>query len=213
MMMPTRHQFSAFAPENTPLLRENQYNYLRFNFLNPPVHYPRTHDSNIPEFQHSNCERSELTCDGAIPSGNSVAVFNLLRLGHMSAKADYLTKAERIIKSFSAEIALHPAGHCQLMVALEFALNPNYEVVIVGKPGRNDTAVMLAALRKPFLPEKVVLFRPMDALASKDITAIAPFTLPMAAKNGRATAYVCREFACKLPTTRIDQMLKNLRQN
>jgi len=61
MMMPTRHQFSAFAPENTPLLRENQYNYLRFNFLNPPVHYPRTHDSNIPEFQHSNCERSELT--------------------------------------------------------------------------------------------------------------------------------------------------------
>jgi len=62
MMMPTRHQFSAFAPENTPLLRENQYNYLRFNFLNPPVHYPRTHDSNIPEFQHSNCERSELTC-------------------------------------------------------------------------------------------------------------------------------------------------------
>src|SRR5210317_1400597 len=62
MMMPTRHQFSAFAPENTPLLRENQYNYLRFNFLNPPVHYPRTHDSNIPEFQHSNCQRSELTC-------------------------------------------------------------------------------------------------------------------------------------------------------
>jgi uncharacterized protein YyaL (SSP411 family) len=35
----------------------------------------------------------------------------------------------------------------------------------------------------------------------------------MAAKNGRATAYVCREFACKLPTTSIDQMLKNLRQN
>ena len=64
MMMPTRHQFSAFAPENTPLLRENQYNYLRFNFLNPPVHYPRTHDSNIPEFQHSNCERSELTWTG-----------------------------------------------------------------------------------------------------------------------------------------------------
>ena len=49
--------------------------------------------------------------DGAIPSGNSVAVFNLLRLGHMTGNADYLTKAEHIIKSFSAEIAVHPAGH------------------------------------------------------------------------------------------------------
>jgi uncharacterized protein YyaL (SSP411 family) len=52
----------------------------------------------------------------------------------------------------------------------------------------------------------------MDAFASKHITAIAPFTRSMAAKNGQATAYVCREFACKLPTTRIDQMLENLRQ-
>jgi hypothetical protein len=53
MMMPVRHPFSTFAPENTPLLRENQFNYIRFDSLNPPFHYPRTHDSNIPEFQHS----------------------------------------------------------------------------------------------------------------------------------------------------------------
>ncbi len=157
--------------------------------------------------------RSKTIYDGAIPSGNSVAVFNLLRLGHLTGNTQYLTKAEEIIKSFSAEVAKYPAGHSQLMVALEFALNPNYEVVIVGKPQKNDTIMMLAALRKPFLPEKVVLFRAMDKHASKDITDIAPFTLPMAAKNGRATAYVCQEFACKLPTTSIDQMLENLRQN
>jgi hypothetical protein len=54
MLMPVRHPFSAFAPENTPLLREDQYNYIRFDSLNPPFHYPRTHDSTIPEFQHSN---------------------------------------------------------------------------------------------------------------------------------------------------------------
>jgi len=157
--------------------------------------------------------RSKVIYDGAIPSGNSVAVFNLLRLGHMTGSTDNLTKAERIIKSFAAEVEQHPAGHSQLMVALEFALNPNYEVVIVGQPQKKDTISMLAALRKPFLPEKVVLFRPLDKHASKDITDIAPFTLPMAAKNGQATAYVCLEFACKLPTTSIEQMLENLRQN
>jgi len=42
IMILARHPFSAFAPENTPLLRENQYNYIRFDSLNPPFHYPRT---------------------------------------------------------------------------------------------------------------------------------------------------------------------------
>jgi uncharacterized protein YyaL (SSP411 family) len=99
------------------------------------------------------------------------------------------------------------------MVALEFTLNPNFEVVIVGKQYSNDTASMLAALRKPFLPGKVTLYRPVDQNGAADITSIAPFTLTMAAKNGQATAYVCQDFACKLPTTSIEQMLKDLRQN
>jgi hypothetical protein len=170
-------------------------------------------DPEVAELLNKDFISSKVIYDGAIPSGNSVAVFNLLRLGHMTGKADYLTKSERIIKSLSAEVELHPAGHCQLMVALEFALNPNYEVVIVGKPQRKDTIRMLAALRKPFLPEKVVLYRPVDQNAAAELTAIAPFTLPMAAKDGRATAYVCRENACKLPITNVDQMLENLRQN
>jgi hypothetical protein len=54
MMRPVRHPFSAFAPENSPLLRENQYNHVRFDSLNPPFHYPRTHYSTIPAFQYSN---------------------------------------------------------------------------------------------------------------------------------------------------------------
>jgi uncharacterized protein YyaL (SSP411 family) len=131
----------------------------------------------------------------------------------MTANTRYLTQAEQIIRSFSAEVANYPAGYSQLMVALEFAFNPNYEVVIVGKPLAKDTLTMLTALRKPFLPNKVVLFRPAKPEAAEEVTAIAPFTLPMAAKNGQATAYVCQEFACKLPTTSIDQMLENLRQN
>ena len=155
--------------------------------------------------------RSKQIYDGAIPSGNSVAVFNLFRLGHMTGKDRYWEKAESIIKSFSDSVRQYPTGHSQLMIALEFALNPNYEVVIVGNPRRKDTISMLDALRKPFLPEKVVLFRPTDRKASADINIIAPFTGPMFAKNDRATAYVCREFTCKLPTTSIDQMLENLR--
>ena len=96
------------------------------------------------------------------------------------------------------------------MVALQYLLNPNYEVVIVGRPGADDTRAMLAALRKPFLPGKVVLFRPADNRTAAAITRLAPYTEFMVAQNGRATAYVCTDFVCKLPTTDVSQMLANL---
>jgi hypothetical protein len=51
MMMLVRHPFSTFTPENTPQLRKNQYNYIRFDSLNPPVQYSRTHYSIVPSFQ------------------------------------------------------------------------------------------------------------------------------------------------------------------
>ena len=71
--------------------------------------------------------------------------------------------------------------------------------------------LMIAALRRPFIPEKVVLFRPADKNNARTISAIAPYTRSMATRDGQATAYVCQEFACKLPTTSVNQMLKNLK--
>ena len=72
---------------------------------------------------------------------------------------------------------------------------------------------MLTALRKPFIPQKVVIFRTDDPTTAADIAAISPFTRSMVTRNGQATTYVCQNFACRLPTTSIDQMLKNLRRD
>jgi hypothetical protein len=154
--------------------------------------------------------RSKDIYDGAIPSGNSVAALNLLRLGHMTGNQEYLKKAEEITRAFAGSVNRYPPGHSQLMVALQYALNPNYEVVIVGRTKAKDTRAMLAALRKPFLPGKVVLLRPPDKKAAAEIIRLAPYTEFMVAKNGRATAYVCTNFVCKLPTTDVSQMLANL---
>ena len=43
-----RHPFSAFTPENMPILRENQYNYIRFDTLNPPKKSPEFWESVKP---------------------------------------------------------------------------------------------------------------------------------------------------------------------
>jgi uncharacterized protein YyaL (SSP411 family) len=154
--------------------------------------------------------RNKAIYDGAIPSGNSVAALNLLRLGHITGREDYLKKAEEISRAFSESVHRYPAGHAHLMMALDYALNPNYEVVIVGRPAAKDTRAMLLALRRPFLPGKVVLLRPADKKAAAEIIRMAPYTEFMVSKDGRATAYVCTNFVCKLPTTDISQMLANL---
>jgi len=154
--------------------------------------------------------RNKEIYDGAIPSGNSVAALNLLRLGHITGREDYLKKAEEISRAFSESVNRYPAGHAHLMMALDYALNPNYEVVIVGQPAAKDTGAMLLALRRPFLPGKVVLLRPADKNAAAEIIRMAPYTEFMVSKDGRATAYVCTNFVCKLPTTDISQMLANL---
>jgi uncharacterized protein YyaL (SSP411 family) len=149
--------------------------------------------------------------DGAMPSGNSVALLNLLRLSRMTANKDFAAKAEKIVTAFSADIKSYPAGHAQFMVGLNFALNPNYEIVIVGKPASDDTLNMLAALQNTYLPDAVVLFIPTDdQKAASKIIDLAPYTRTMKALNNRSTAYVCQNFICKLPTNNVSQMLANL---
>ena len=70
---------------------------------------------------------------------------------------------------------------------------------------------MLAALRKPFLPEAVIIFIPTDRKAGSEMNRLAPFTRNMKARNNLPTAYVCQDFVCKLPTNSVAQMLANLK--
>ena len=155
--------------------------------------------------------RDKQIYDGAIPSGNSVAAMNLLRLGHITGETDYMKKAESIVKSFSGSVDKYPAGHAFLMMVLEYAMNPNHEVVIVGKKGKEDTNAMLNALRQPFLPGKIVVFLPTEKTAAAEITQLVPYTEYMVPIDGKATAYVCMNFVCQLPTTKVSQMLANLK--
>ncbi len=96
------------------------------------------------------------------------------------------------------------------MVALGFGIGPSYEIVIVGNPEARDTKDMLEALRKHFIPNKVVLLKPDDQ-KSPDIIRLAEFTKDQSSIDGKATAYVCLDYACKLPTTDAEKMLELLK--
>jgi len=147
--------------------------------------------------------------DGAIPSGNSVAVSNLFRLSRITANTDFEDKANKIMLAFSKDVESAPSGYTQLMVALGFGIGPSYEIVIVGDPEADDTKEMLSSLGKHFIPYKVVLLK-HDDQDKADITRIAEYTEYHSSFDGKATAYVCLDFACKMPVTNTEEMLKLL---
>jgi uncharacterized protein YyaL (SSP411 family) len=147
--------------------------------------------------------------DGAVPSGNSVGALNLLRLARITANTDFEEKAARIGRAFSKAVKQSPSGYTQLMLAVDFMVGPSYEVVIAGKSGARDTKAMIQALREHFVPNKVVLFRPTDE-ESPDIIRLAEYTKYQSSIDGKATAYVCLNYNCKLPTTDSGKMLQLL---
>ena len=148
--------------------------------------------------------------DGAIPSGNSVAMLNLLRLGRITANPQLEEKAAAIGRTFSANVEKQPSVYTQLMAAVDFSIGPSYEVVIVGDSQAKDTIDMLDALRTPFVPNKVVLFLPAQE-ESPDIIELAEYVKYHSSQGGKATAYVCLNYICELPTTDINKMLELLK--
>ena len=147
--------------------------------------------------------------DGAVPSGNSIAAFNLLRIGRMTANPELEEKARLIGSAFSDQVAPTPMGYTQLLSAMIFALGSTYEVVITGDPEGDDTKSMLDALNRTYIPNKVTLFRPIGEKESI-IEGLAKYTANQNSIDGKATAYICKNYTCSAPTTDINEMLNLL---
>jgi uncharacterized protein YyaL (SSP411 family) len=163
--------------------------------------YTSAHDAEALFYRHKDAY------DGALPAGNSAAAFVLLRLARMTGRSELEQAAESTLASFGS-VAQRPAGHTLFLLALDFALGPSFEVVVAGDPASADTRTMLAAFQRRFLPHLVLLQRPEGG--APPITALAPFTLDQKSRAGKATAYVCRDFACRAPVTDVAAALAAL---
>lgn len=97
--------------------------------------------------------------DGAMPSGNSVSVLNLLKLSRLTGDTDLEEKASTSMKAFSGQIDAMPMAYSQFLHALDFTAGPAYEVVIAGDPDDPNTREMISLAGRSFLPNMVLLLQ------------------------------------------------------
>ena len=137
--------------------------------------------------------------DGAEPSGNSLAVLNLLRLAQMTDRPDFRASAARALEAFGSRMVAAPVGVPQMLVGYEFSISKPKQIVLVGERDAPDTRRLLAALDSRFVPDRIVLL--VNRESRQALARYLPTIADMTAIGGQATAYVCEDYACKLPTT------------
>jgi uncharacterized protein YyaL (SSP411 family) len=143
--------------------------------------------------------------DGAEPSGNSVAASNLLRLARMTGRNEFREAAERTLASFADKLDAAPSALPRMLAACEFLLGDPREVVLVGDCGGADTAALVREAHRRFAPSQVALLVDSPETRRKLEEGI-PAIASMGMLEGRATAYVCRDYACQAPVFEAEKL-------
>jgi uncharacterized protein YyaL (SSP411 family) len=146
--------------------------------------------------------------DGAMPSGNSVAALNLLRLARLTGKEDIARLADEQIAAFAGEVALYPQAHAHFMMAAQFLFGPVKEIIIAA-PNREAAQEIVQEVQTRFMPNAVVLV--ITDETREKLLLLAPMLTDKTVLQEKVTAYVCENFACQAPVTDVEQLRQILK--
>lgn len=148
--------------------------------------------------------------DGAIPSGNSFALLNLVRLHRFTGRTEFEDKASQMIKTFSQIIKTSPSAYTQFLSGLDFYIGPSKEILLVGN---DDEKVkkFLRIFREAFIPNKVIIYK-KDGIEDS-LSKVADFTEAYSAIDKVAAVYVCENFSCKPPITSELDLHREVQEN
>ncbi|CAG7652511.1 hypothetical protein PAESOLCIP111_06555 [Paenibacillus solanacearum] len=147
--------------------------------------------------------------DGAMPSGNSAAALNMHKLARYTYDAALAQKAELQLQAFAGSVERYPAGHALFLIALDFALGAPMEVVIAGDPAKEDTQEMIREVHRTFLPQAITILHPKGD-GEAEVARLIPLAQDKLPLGGRATAYVCENFACHSPVSDVEELREAL---
>ena len=144
--------------------------------------------------------------DGVTPSGNSVAVINLIKLSEYTGNGEYIDKAEETLRVFWNTLSNDPLSHTYAVIGLDYLLSPRREVVVITLA--EELEKYRKALAERYMPDTVSML--IERGREQDISRFFKLAEGKEMKGDRATAYVCRNFACKLPASTYEEFIKQL---
>jgi uncharacterized protein YyaL (SSP411 family) len=143
--------------------------------------------------------------DGAIPSGNSVALLVLIKLSKITGRSDLNELTFKLVETFSGTVSKHPSAYTFFLSAFDFLIGPSFEIIIVGKSS-GDIPKIQKLLNSKFIPNKILLYKPTDR--EDEINLIAPFLTHYKEIDGKTTIYICTNYECKQPVTSVEEMMR-----
>ncbi len=139
--------------------------------------------------------------DGAVPSGNSIAIMNYLKLFKITGDKRYEDIVNDSLKTFAKNIKQSPISHSMFMTVLEYLFGQSYEIVVSASKDDKELAIALNKIRSKYIPNKIVLLN-----SNNDLAKIAPFTVNHIKKDGKVTFYICQNQTCKSPITDLNDL-------
>ena len=144
--------------------------------------------------------RLKVDSDNAEPSANSVAVRNLARLGALLHRDDWLGRARRTARAFGPQLDRAPLAMPQLLASAAWLDGSPKQILVQGERDRPATQRLLAEVWSRYLPRRALVL--VDAANRAFLTARVPLVADFPAQDpAGATAYVCENFVCQLPTS------------
>jgi len=140
--------------------------------------------------------------DGAIPSGNSAAMLDLLRLSHLTGQPEWEDKAWQLARASGASAAGQTLGYTMLLSSLDYGLGPSLQIALVGEKEDEDTIEMLKAIRERFLPSKSVLLS-----WGEETAEMAELARGLTKIEGRSAAYICSGKSCRPPVNSPQELM------
>jgi uncharacterized protein len=139
--------------------------------------------------------------DGALPSGNSVALMNLIRLERITADPSYGKLADHLLGAFSNSLNTTPIGFTQALLAVNF-LKSSYEIIIAGEKDDAETEALIKQIHGMYIPNKIIILKD-----GTEIEKLAPYTKNYGKQSGKPAVYVCRNYNCKLPVSSANELI------
>ncbi|NLU07983.1 MAG: thioredoxin domain-containing protein [Clostridiales bacterium] len=144
--------------------------------------------------------------DGAIPSGNSAALLNMIRLSHLTPVYDFKDKIEKLLKNFAGEINSFPSSYSFLLCGLLFYKYPTRQIILSVGSNTEDTKRAVALINKKYNPFSISI---LYSHLNENLENIFPYIKNYMAIRGKTTVYICENFTCRKPITDMN-LLKDI---